>query len=132
AQFTCDDLGADWQIGEAVSVQAHGNDYLLRQGNSVCVGKAEGRQNRTALQVQRGLTLWVLILIDRCCPSLVDAPVWRASGHLLVGCQTVSASAGQPRSSCSVWIIFRNATAMSTLIQLWQIVRQPSTGVDLL
>lgn len=59
-QFTCDDLGADWQIGEAVSVQAHGNDYLLRQGDSVCVGKAEGRQDRTALQVQRGLTLWVL------------------------------------------------------------------------
>ncbi len=29
AQFSCDDLGADWQIGEAVSVQAHGNDYLL-------------------------------------------------------------------------------------------------------
>lgn len=60
AKFTCDDLGADWQIGEAVSVQAHGNDYLLRQGNSVCVGKVEGRQDRTALQVQRGLTLWVL------------------------------------------------------------------------
>jgi hypothetical protein len=60
AQFTCDDLGADWQIGEAVSVQAHGNDYLLRQGDSVCVGKVEGRQDRTALQVQRGLTLWVL------------------------------------------------------------------------
>ena len=54
AQFTCDDLGADWQIGEAVSVQAHGNDYLLRQGDSVCVGKVEGRQDRTALQVQRG------------------------------------------------------------------------------
>ena len=60
AQFTCDDLGADWQIGEAVSVQTHGHDYLLRQGDSVCVGKAEGRQDRTALQVQRGLTLWVL------------------------------------------------------------------------
>ena len=60
AQFTCDDLGADWQIGEAVSVQAHGNDYLLRQGDAVCVGKVEGRQDRTALQVQRGLTLWVL------------------------------------------------------------------------
>jgi len=59
-QFACDDLDADWQIGEAVSVQAHGNDYLLRQGNSVCVSKVVGRQDRTALQVQRGLTLWVL------------------------------------------------------------------------
>jgi len=59
-RFTCDNLGTDWQIGEAVSVQAHGNDYLLRQGDSVCVGKVEGRQDRTALQVQRGLTLWVL------------------------------------------------------------------------
>lgn len=59
-QFTGDDQGSDWQIGEAVSVQAHGNDYLLRQGGSVCVGKVEGRQDRIALQVQRGLTLWVL------------------------------------------------------------------------
>jgi hypothetical protein len=38
-QFSCDDLDADWRIGEAVSVQAHGNDYLLRQGDFVCVGK---------------------------------------------------------------------------------------------
>ncbi len=59
-QFACDDLGADWLIGETVSVQAHGNDYLLRQGDSVCVGKAVGNQDRIALQVQRGLTLWVL------------------------------------------------------------------------
>ena len=59
-QFACDDLDTDWQLGEAVSVQAHGNDYLLRQGDSVCVGKVLGHQNRTALQVQRGLTLWVL------------------------------------------------------------------------
>lgn len=58
--FACDALDTDWQIGEAVSVQAHGNDYLLRQGDSVCVGKVAGHQDRTALQVQRGLTLWVL------------------------------------------------------------------------
>lgn len=60
AQFACDNLGADLLIGETVSVQAHGNDYLLRQGDSVCVGKAVGHQDRIALQVQRGLTLWVL------------------------------------------------------------------------
>lgn len=59
-QFSCDDLDADWQIGEAVSVQAHGNDYLLRQGDFVCVGKVVGSQERTAIRVQRGLTLWVL------------------------------------------------------------------------
>ena len=59
-QFSCDDLDADWQIGEAVSVQAHGNDYLLRQGDFVCVGKVVGSQDRTAIRVQRGLTLWVL------------------------------------------------------------------------
>ena len=59
-QFACDDLDTDWQIGEAVSVQAHGDDYLLRQGDSVCVGKVVGSQDRTAIQVQRGLTLWVL------------------------------------------------------------------------
>lgn len=59
-QFACDDLDADWQIGEAVSVQAHGNDYLLRQGGSVCVGKVAGSQDRIAIRVQRGLTLWVL------------------------------------------------------------------------
>lgn len=33
AQFTCDDLGTDWQIGEAVSVQAHGHEYLARLGD---------------------------------------------------------------------------------------------------
>lgn len=59
-QFSCDDLDADWQIGEAVSVQAHGNDYLLRQGDFVCVGKVVGSQDRTAIRVQRGLTLWIL------------------------------------------------------------------------
>ena len=59
-QFACDDLDTDWQLGEAVSVQAHGKDYLLRQGDSVCVGKVAGNQDRTAMQVQRGLTLWVL------------------------------------------------------------------------
>jgi len=59
-QFACDDLDTDWQLGEAVSVQAHGDEYLLRQGDSVCVGKVVGSQYRTAIQVQRGLTLWVL------------------------------------------------------------------------
>ena len=59
-QFSCDDLDADWQIGEAVSVQTHGNDYLLRQGDFVCVGTVVGSQDRTAIRVQRGLTLWVL------------------------------------------------------------------------
>lgn len=39
AKFTCDDLGADWQIGEAVSVQAHGNDYLLRQATPFASAK---------------------------------------------------------------------------------------------
>lgn len=59
-QFECDDLDADWQLGEAVSVQVHGDEYLLRQGDSVCGGKVTGRQDRVAIQVQRGLTLWVL------------------------------------------------------------------------
>jgi hypothetical protein len=59
-QFTCDDLDTDWQLGEAVSVKAHDDDYLLRQGDSVCVGKVPGSQYRTAIQVQRGLTLWIL------------------------------------------------------------------------
>jgi hypothetical protein len=59
-QFACDDLDTDWQVGEAVSVQAHGNDYLLRQGDSVCVGKIAGSQDRTSIRVQRGLTLWVI------------------------------------------------------------------------
>lgn len=59
-QFECDDLDADWQLGEAVSVQVQGDEYLLRQGDSVCGGKVTGRQDRVAIQVQRGLTLWVL------------------------------------------------------------------------
>ena len=59
-QFACDDLDTDWQVAEAVSVQAHGNEYLLRQGDSVCVGKVAGSQDRIAIRVQRGLTLWVL------------------------------------------------------------------------
>ena len=59
-QFACDESATDWQIGEAVSVQAHGSDYFIRQGDSVCVGKALGGQDRIAIQVQRGLTLWIL------------------------------------------------------------------------
>jgi len=59
-QFTCDDLSADWMDGEPVLVQAHGADFLIRQGESVCVGIAVGNQDRTSMQVQRGLTLWVL------------------------------------------------------------------------
>lgn len=43
-----------------MSVQADGNDYLLRQGDSVCVGTVAGSHYQTALKVQRGLTLWVL------------------------------------------------------------------------
>ena len=59
-QFSCDNLDADWQIGEAVSVQTDNNDYLLRQGNFVCGGKIVGHQNRTEIRVKRGLTLWIL------------------------------------------------------------------------
>ena len=59
-QFACDDLAAEWQAGEAVTIQAHGDDYLIRQGSFVCVGKVVGSQDRTAMQVQRGLTFWVL------------------------------------------------------------------------
>ena len=59
-RFACDESATDWQIGEAVSVQAHGSDYFIRQGDSVCVGKVLGSQDRTAIQVQRGLTLWIL------------------------------------------------------------------------
>lgn len=59
-QFTCDDLSSDWQSGEAVSLQAHGDDYLIRQGDAVCVGKVVRNNDLTAIQVQRGLTLWIL------------------------------------------------------------------------
>jgi hypothetical protein len=59
-QFACDDLTSAWQVGESVSVQADGDNYLIRQGDFVCLGKVIGHQDRTALQVQRGLTLWVL------------------------------------------------------------------------
>ena len=59
-QFACDDLASDWQIGESISVQADGGDFLIRQGDSVCIGKVVGSQDRTAIRVQRGLTLWVL------------------------------------------------------------------------
>jgi hypothetical protein len=59
-QFACDESATDWQIGEAVSVQANGSDYFIRQGDSVCVGKVFGSQDRIAIQVQRGLTLWIL------------------------------------------------------------------------
>lgn len=59
-QFDCDDLSPEWQIDEAVAIQTHGNDYLLRQGDAVCVGKSLGSHDRTSIRVQRGLTLWVL------------------------------------------------------------------------
>lgn len=58
-QFNCDDIPADWQIGKPVSVQAYSDEYLIRQGDSTCVGQVVGHQDRTALQVQRGLTLWL-------------------------------------------------------------------------
>ena len=58
--FKCDDLDSGWRVGEAVSVQANDDGYIIRQGNSVCFGNAVGHHERIALQVQRGLTLWVL------------------------------------------------------------------------
>jgi hypothetical protein len=59
-QFVCDDLSSDWQTGESVFIQAHGDDYLIRQGDAISVGKVIGNNDLTALQVQRGLTLWML------------------------------------------------------------------------
>lgn len=58
--FKCDYLDSGWRVGEAVSVQTNDNGYIIRQGNSVCFGNAVGHRERIALQVQRGLTLWVL------------------------------------------------------------------------
>lgn len=59
-QFSCDDPSSNWQQGEAVQIHAHGDDYLIRQGDSVCVATALGSQYRVAIQVQRDLTLWLL------------------------------------------------------------------------
>lgn len=59
-KFDCDDLTSDWQAGESVLVQDLGDDYLIRQGDAVCVGKVVGNKDLIAIQVQRGLTLWVL------------------------------------------------------------------------
>ena len=58
--FTCDDLSDGWLKGEPVQVQAHGDKYLIRQGESVCVASAMGNHDRLPQQVQRGLTLWIL------------------------------------------------------------------------
>lgn len=59
-QFECDEIPTSWQIGEPVSLQVDGNAYLIRQGDLVCVGRVIGHYGKVALQVQRGLTLWVL------------------------------------------------------------------------
>ena len=58
--FTCDDLSDGWLKNEPVQVQAHGDEYLVRQGESVCVASAMGNHDRLPQQVQRGLTLWIL------------------------------------------------------------------------
>jgi len=58
--FTCDNLSDGWLKGESVQVQAHGDEYLIRQGESVCVASAMSKQDRLSQQVQRGLTLWIL------------------------------------------------------------------------
>lgn len=58
--FTCDDLSDGWLKDEPVQVQAHGDEYLIRQGESVCVASAMGNHDRLPQQVQRGLTLWIL------------------------------------------------------------------------
>lgn len=59
-QFICNDLNAGWQVGAAVTVQIHGNEFLIRQGDIISSCKAASSQDRTVLQVQQGLTLWVL------------------------------------------------------------------------
>ncbi|GHT94628.1 hypothetical protein AGMMS49545_16230 [Betaproteobacteria bacterium] len=59
--FVCDDLSMSWKKGEPVQLQANGDEYIIRQGDSVCAGTVATQfQHRTSSQVQRGLSLWVL------------------------------------------------------------------------
>jgi DNA polymerase III delta prime subunit len=59
-QFVCDDIPNDWQDGDEMLLQALDGDYLIRKGDYARVGKILGRQDRIAMQVQRGRTLWIL------------------------------------------------------------------------
>ena len=61
-QFTCDDeLSADWQNGKSVLIQEYElGSYLIRQGDAICTGAVIGNPHRVAMQVRRGLTLWIL------------------------------------------------------------------------
>lgn len=59
-QLNCSDIVDGWQIGERVQIQQHGDGYLIRQGNLISQAAFAGTHDRISLQVQRGLTLWIL------------------------------------------------------------------------
>ncbi|CDI04716.1 hypothetical protein BN873_p40021 [Candidatus Competibacter denitrificans Run_A_D11] len=59
-QLTGDDLTGGWQDGQVVQVQALDDDYLIRQDDWVCRATVKDNRSKIALQVQRGLTVWVL------------------------------------------------------------------------
>ena len=59
-QFTCDDNTSNWLYGSSVTVQAHGNDFWIRQGDLLCVAQINQNKEHIALLVERGLVLWVL------------------------------------------------------------------------
>jgi hypothetical protein len=49
-----------WLVGSPIVIQLHGDEYLIRQGDTVAVAHAPSHRARVELQVQRGLTQWVL------------------------------------------------------------------------
>lgn len=49
-----------WIVGSPIAIQTHGDGYLIRQGETVAVAHAPSHRTRVELQVQRGLTQWVL------------------------------------------------------------------------
>lgn len=60
--FTCDDPTGGWQNGAVLQIKAQDDRYLIRQGALVCEAIVDNKasNNQVALQVQRGLTLWML------------------------------------------------------------------------
>ena len=59
-QMICSDIVDEWEIGDPVQVQQNGDGYLIRQGDLISQATVAGGHDRIALQVQRGMTLWVL------------------------------------------------------------------------
>ena len=59
-EFSTTESVDGWIIGSPIAIQTHGDGYLIRQGETLAIAHAPSHRTRVELQVQRGLTQWVL------------------------------------------------------------------------